>query len=155
MELDYAITLEPGDVPKLRCQLTLWNQQGSEVIRGNVLAIPVDDSLLYVEPIYLRAETAAYPELRLVAVMQGDSLSYAATLEEALPGLFGEAVAPVSALTTVPGDASLEELAAAAQEAFQAYLTALGAQRFEDAAAALGRLRDLLAEMNAQDADGI
>ena len=65
-------------------QLTLWNQQGSEVIRGNVLAIPVDDSLLYVEPIYLRAETAAYPELRLVAVMQGDSLSYAATLEEGI-----------------------------------------------------------------------
>jgi hypothetical protein len=40
-------------------------------------AIPLDDTLLYVEPIYLRAETAAYPELRLVAVMHGDNLSYA------------------------------------------------------------------------------
>ena len=134
-------------------QLTLWNQQGSEVIRGNVLAIPVDDSLLYVEPIYLRAETAAYPELRLVAVMQGDSLSYAATLEEALLGLFGEAVDVAS--IAARGDASLEELAAAAQEAFGAYLTALGEQRFEEAATALARLRDLLAEMNAEEVEEI
>ena len=54
------------------------------MIRGNVLAIPVYNSLLYVEPIYLQAETAAYPELRLVAVMHGDQLSYATTFEEAL-----------------------------------------------------------------------
>jgi uncharacterized membrane protein (UPF0182 family) len=116
-----------------------------------VLAIPVDDSLLYVEPIYLRAETAAYPELRLVAVMQGDSLSYAATLEEALLGLFGEEVDV--AVIAARGDASLEELAVAAQEAFGAYLTALGEQRFEEAATALTRLRDLLAEMNAEGAE--
>ena len=118
------------------------------MIRGNVLAIPVDDSLLYVEPIYLQAETAAYPELRLVAVMQGDSLSYAATLEEALLGLFGEPTETASALAATGVDASLEELAAAAQEAFSAYLSALGTERFDDAAAALARLRDLLAEMN-------
>jgi uncharacterized membrane protein (UPF0182 family) len=133
-------------------QLTLWNQQGSEVIRGNVLAIPVDDSLLYVEPIYLQAETAAYPELRLVAVMQGDTLSYAATLEEALLGLFAETREAISA-AAVGSDASLEELAAAAQEAFSAYLSALGSERFDDAAAALGRLRDLLAAMNVEAPD--
>lgn len=56
-------------------QLSLWDQRGSKVIRGNVLAIPIDNTLLYVEPIYLQAETAAYPELRLVAVMHGDELS--------------------------------------------------------------------------------
>ena len=127
-------------------QLTLWNQQGSEVIRGNVLAIPVDDSLLYVEPIYLRAETAAYPELRLVAVMQGDSLSYAASLEEALLGLFEE---PPEVPYALPADTTLEALAAAAQEAFGAYLTALGEQRFDAAATALSQLRDLLEQMNA------
>jgi uncharacterized membrane protein (UPF0182 family) len=58
-------------------QLTLWDQRGSKVIRGNVLAIPIDNTLLYVEPIYLQAETAAYPELRLVVVMHGDNMSYA------------------------------------------------------------------------------
>ena len=70
-------------------QLTLWDQRGSSVIRGNVLAIPIGRSLLYVEPIYLQAETAAYPELRMVVVMHGDDLAYGQTLEEALEGLVG------------------------------------------------------------------
>ena len=86
--------------PFLSGQLTLWDQQGSEVIRGNVLAIPVDNSLLYVEPIYLQAETAAYPELRLVAVMYGDQLSYATTFDEAVEGLVdvnGRAVVGIKA----------------------------------------------------------
>jgi hypothetical protein len=49
-----------------------------------VLAIPIEDTLLYVEPIYLQAETAAYPELRLVAVMHNDDLSYAESFENAI-----------------------------------------------------------------------
>ena len=129
-------------------QLTLWNQQGSEVIRGNVLAIPVDDSLLYVEPIYLRAETAAYPELRLVAVMQGDNLSYAETFEEALLGLFADQ--PVDALTD---GASMTEFAAAARDAFEDYLQSLGEQQFDAAAQALTRLSVLLEQMNRQPVD--
>jgi uncharacterized membrane protein (UPF0182 family) len=123
-------------------QLTLWNQQGSEVIRGNVLAIPIDDSLLYVEPIYLRADTAAYPELRLVAVMHGDKLSYAETFEAALLGLFDD---PPRILPDT--GASMTELAAEARDAFNSYLSALGEQRFDAAAAALQRLRDALERM--------
>ncbi|MEJ2089171.1 MAG: hypothetical protein P8Y69_12020, partial [Gammaproteobacteria bacterium] len=89
--------------------------------------------------------TAAYPELRLVAVMQGDVLRYAETLEEALQRLFASSgAAPAEAQQD-----TLEELVAAAQEAFDAYLASLGEQRFEDAAAALSRLSHLLAEMNA------
>jgi hypothetical protein len=80
-------------------------------------------------------------------------LSYAATLEEALLGLFGEEV-DVAAIAA-RGDASLEDLAAAAQSAFSAYLSALGEQQFDEAAAALERLRDLLAEMNAEEAEEI
>jgi uncharacterized membrane protein (UPF0182 family) len=124
-------------------QLTLWNQQGSEVIRGNVLAIPIDDSLLYVEPIYLRAETAAYPELRLVAVMQGDRLSYAETFDEALLGLFDDK--PASRLAE---GASLKDLATDAQSAFDGYLQALGEQRFEAAATELRELSRLLEEIS-------
>jgi uncharacterized membrane protein (UPF0182 family) len=124
-------------------QLTLWNQQGSEVIRGNVLAIPLDDSLLYVEPIYLRAETAAYPELRLVAVMQGDKLSYAQTLDEALLGLFDDL--PPARLSE---GASVNDLAVSAQSAFEGYLQALGEQRFEAAAVELRRLSRLIEEIN-------
>jgi uncharacterized membrane protein (UPF0182 family) len=121
-------------------QLTLWDQRGSNVIRGNVLAIPLDDTLLYVEPIYLRAETAAYPELRLVAVMHGDNLSYAETFDAALEGLFAEdAPAPPG---TEP--VSLRQAGARANAAFERYLSAQGEGRFQDAADALSDLRSLL-----------
>ncbi|MGK0259483.1 MAG: uncharacterized membrane protein (UPF0182 family) [Candidatus Azotimanducaceae bacterium] len=128
-------------------QLTLWNQQGSEVIRGNVLAIPIDDSLLYVEPIYLRAETAAYPELRLVAVMQGDKFSYAETFEEALLGLF-EATPTTMQTVLSNGTMPMEELARVAKAAFDAYLTATGEQQFADASEQLQILSEVLSEMD-------
>lgn len=132
-------------------QLTLWDQQGSEVIRGNVLAIPLDDTLLYVEPIYLQAETAAYPELRLVAVMHGDTLSYAETFEDALAGLFEKQLIQVT-----NGDESLSELVAAAQVAFRDYLILQGDAQFEDAAIELRRLSELLELMRtAADTAGV
>ena len=123
-------------------QLTLWDQQGSEVIRGNVLAIPLDDTLLYVEPIYLQAETAAYPELRLVAVMHGDTLSYAESFEAALAGLFEKQLTQVTY-----GDEPLSELAASAQMAFRDYLALQANAQFEEAAIALRRLSELLESM--------
>ena len=125
-------------------QLTLWDQQGSEVIRGNVLAIPLDDTLLYVEPIYLQAETAAYPELRLVAVMHGDTLSYAESFEGALAGLFEQQLTQVA-----NGDESLADLAAAAQVAFRDYLALQASAQFEEAAIELRRLSELLESMRA------
>ncbi|MBV1904736.1 MAG: UPF0182 family protein [Pseudomonadales bacterium] len=121
-------------------QLTLWNQQGSEVIRGNVLAIPIDDTLLYVEPIYLRAETAAYPELRLVAVMHGDRLSYAETFDEALLGLL-DSESGTSSKTS-------EVLVRDAKLAFDAYLKALGEHEFSEAALHLDSLSATLEKLN-------
>jgi uncharacterized membrane protein (UPF0182 family) len=123
-------------------QLTLWNQQGSQVIRGNVLAIPIENSLLYVEPIYLRAETAAYPELRLVAVMQGDNLSYAETFDEALLGLFKG-----QPRLSADGDITMQELAIDAQRSFLGYLEALGKQEFTTAAEELQQLSRLLEQL--------
>jgi len=123
-------------------QLTLWDQRGSQVIRGNVLAIPIEETLLYVEPIYLQAETAAYPELRLVAVMHGDRLSYAATFEEALAGLFapGEARLPED----VPTGETASQLAKRAQSTFERYLELTGEGRLTEAAAQLEALRAIL-----------
>jgi hypothetical protein len=137
-------------------QLTLWDQRGSNVIRGNVLAIPLDHTLLYVEPIYLQADTAAYPELRLVAVMHGDKLSYAETFDAALNGLF-EPVEPVPASDSASAGAgvasgpasSLRQLGTEANAAFQRYLKAQGEGRFEDAAAALSELQSLLLRLAA------
>jgi hypothetical protein len=127
-------------------QLTLWDQRGSNVIRGNVLAIPVGETLVYVEPIYLQSETSAYPELRLVAVMHNDNLSYAETFDEALRGLFQPgAVQPAQALAAPGGEAApLGRLIDDAQAAFQDYLSHLGEGRFQDAAGALERLSQLL-----------
>ncbi|MFW6182066.1 MAG: UPF0182 family protein, partial [Spirochaetota bacterium] len=69
---------------------TLWGQRGSAVIRGNLLVIPVRDSLIYVEPVYLRAEASELPEMRRVIVGYQDRIEIGLTLDEALAKVFGE-----------------------------------------------------------------
>jgi hypothetical protein len=78
---------------QLSSQFTLWNQQGSRVIRGHLLVIPVGRSLMYVEPVYLQAERSPMPELRLVVLATQDRLGYGQNFEEAMTSLFGEAAA--------------------------------------------------------------
>lgn len=131
-------------------QLTLWDQRGSKVIRGNVLAIPIEETLFYVEPIYLQAETAAYPELRLVAVMHGDNLSYAETFEDALRGLFEgvDLSAPERAWEAPAEEASLNDLIQQANDAFEDYLSYQSQKRFGDAAQALGTLQRALEQLS-------
>src|SRR5215471_4673725 len=77
--------------PQLSGQLTLWNQQGSRVVRGSLLVIPMGRGLLYAEPIYLQSERSPMPELRLVVLALQDRLAYGPTFEAALAGLFGQA----------------------------------------------------------------
>lgn len=71
-------------------QITLWGQRGSEVIRGSLLVIPIENSLLYIEPLYLAAESGSLPELRRVIVAYGNQLSMRENLEAALLDIFGE-----------------------------------------------------------------
>ena len=88
---------------QLSGQFTLWNQQGSHVQRGHLLVIPIGDSLLYVEPIYLKAERSPMPELRLVVLATQDRLAYGLNFEEALNNLFGEAAkTPAETKPTTP-----------------------------------------------------
>lgn len=70
--------------------LSLWNRQGSEVLRGQILVLPIKNSFLYVQPIYIRASQASMPELKKVALAMGDKLAYANTYEEALSQLISE-----------------------------------------------------------------
>jgi uncharacterized membrane protein (UPF0182 family) len=77
--------------PQLSGQLTLWNQQGSRVVRGSLLVIPMGRGLLYAEPIYLQSERSPMPELRIVVLALQDRLAYGPTFEAALAGLFGRA----------------------------------------------------------------
>src|SRR5437867_1491123 len=79
-------------------QLTLWDQRGSHVIRGNLLVVPIDQSFLYVEPVFLLAEGTNIPQLKRVIVGDGKRLAMEATLADALQVVFGHgSAAPESA----------------------------------------------------------
>lgn len=69
-------------------QITLWNQQGSEVIQGTLLVIPIEEALLYVRPMYLRASGGRIPELKQVVVAYQNQIVMEATLDLALKRLF-------------------------------------------------------------------
>jgi len=71
-------------------QISLWNQMGSRVIRGNLLVIPIENSILYVSPLYLRAEQGHLPELKRVIAAYGEHVVMKETLPEALAALFAE-----------------------------------------------------------------
>lgn len=70
--------------PEISQLITLWSQKGSRVIRGNLLVIPIEESLLYVEPLYLQAEKSEIPELTRVIVVYGSRVAMGETLQEAL-----------------------------------------------------------------------
>ncbi|MBI3973212.1 MAG: UPF0182 family protein [Chloroflexi bacterium] len=143
--------------PSISSQLTLWNQQGSRVIRGNLLVFPIGSSTLYVEPIYLQAENSRLPELKRVVVATGNRVVMEPTLGEALAKLFGPGVAAavggtdpsrtapvaagasgVGAAPSAPGAVgpaglpALESVQAASQGAREAYDQALEALRAGD-----------------------
>ena len=76
-------------------QLSLWDQRGSRVIRGNLLIIPIEQSFIYVEPVYLIAEESGIPQLKRVIVSDGERLAMEPTLREALNVVFyGQADGP-------------------------------------------------------------
>lgn len=76
---------------QLSAQFSLWNQQGSRVLRGHLLVIPIGRSLLYVEPVYLQAQRSPMPELRLVVLAIQERVGYGQSFDEAMNNLFGEA----------------------------------------------------------------
>ncbi len=85
---------------QLSGQLTLWNQQGSHVLRGNLLVIPTGRALLYAEPIYLQAQQSPMPELRLVVLALQDRLAYGPTFQAALTSLFADQPSSLTATYT-------------------------------------------------------
>ncbi len=88
--------------PPISQQLTLWNQSGSKVIRGDLLIIPIEESLLYVESLYLRAEQGQLPELKRVIVAYDKSIVMEETLEKALDATFGSPRSTQPEQTTNP-----------------------------------------------------
>jgi hypothetical protein len=93
--------------PEISAQMSLWNQRGSKVIRGNLIVIPMNNSFLYVEPLYLLSEASELPELKRVIVASGDRLAMRETLGEALIALIEAGPSIVDSL--VEEAASVEE----------------------------------------------
>ncbi len=104
-------------------QLTLWNQKGSRVIRGNLIAVPIENSFLYVVPVYLTAEGTDFPQLKRVIVISGDKLAMEPTLDEAIQSVFGtqqqQAQTPVRTRLAQPELSEARAQFEAAQKAMQ------------------------------------
>jgi len=107
IQVEARIDQEP-DISEL---FTLWDTSGSSVIRGNLLAIPINNSFLYVEPVYLQATTSALPELKRVIVATNTRIAMRPTLEEALVALLQNApVADIVVNDEVSGDITAENI---------------------------------------------
>ena len=103
--------------PYISQQLALWNQRGSSVIRGNLIVIPLDGTLLYIEPLYLQAESGRLPELKRVLVAHGNRVAMADDLATGLSQVLIEAPAKAQP-EPLPGDAAA--LARSAQAHYEA-----------------------------------
>jgi uncharacterized protein len=139
-------------------QITLWNQQGSQVIWGTLMVIPIEESLIYVRPLYLRSSGGKIPELTRVIVAYENRIVMEKTLEAGLASLFGGAAparppagtetrgpsgAPAPASTTSPAAGSSPELSSLAAEARTHYDRAVQAQQQGDWAKYGEELRQL------------
>ncbi|HHV64371.1 MAG TPA: UPF0182 family protein [Peptococcaceae bacterium] len=137
--------------PIISQQLTLWSQGGSNVVRGNLLTIPIEGRILYVEPLFILSQNRSIPELRRVILYYNNTLVMESTLDQALTKLFGErkGTTPSSPGTpetpgtetptapetpgTEPGtDLSLQELAAKINQVFEAQQQAAREGRWAD-----------------------
>jgi hypothetical protein len=117
-------------------QLTLWDQKGSGVIRGKLIVIPIENSFLYVVPLYLKAEGTNFPQLKRVIVATGDKVVMEPTLDEALSSLFGTASSQSGVLPAKQAG-SQSSLSKAARDQAMAQLA--------DAQKAINALKQLLA----------
>jgi hypothetical protein len=136
-------------------QLSLWGQAGSQVIRGGLLAIPIEESLLYVQPLYLAAERGRLPELKRVIVAYGNRIAMDETLEASLQQLFGARPAAAGAAPSATGAPAAAtgvppRLAAEALEHFTRARERFGRGDFAGFAEDLRKLEDALRRLQAE-----
>ncbi len=134
-------------------QVSLWDQRGSQVIRGNLLVIPIEESLIYVQPLYLRAEGGRIPELKRVVVAHQNRVVMEETLEQGLSQLFGGGgtVEPVrvaaAAGTARPDDGRAADLARRAAESYRRAVEAQRAGDWTRYGEELARLEEMLRQL--------
>jgi len=132
-------------------QISLWDQRGSQVMQGTLLVIPIEGSLIYVQPLYLKAESGKIPELKRVIVAYENRIAMEETLEQALSKIFGDSGMPTreksSPSVTIPPEQPEGNFAAAAKEHFD---RAMKAQREGDWARygeEIRKLGDIISKM--------
>jgi uncharacterized membrane protein (UPF0182 family) len=138
-------------------QITLWNQQGSKVKRGNLIIMPIGTGLLFVEPIYLQAVRSPMPELRLVVLATQERLTYAENFETALKQLLGQPERPAARETETvkPGETaqvppSIGGLIKQASQAFADYQRLTSEGRLSEAGQKLDELKRILDQLQSQ-----
>jgi uncharacterized protein len=152
--------------PEIAREVSLWDQRGSEVIRGALMVLPIEESLIYVQPLYLRAEGGRIPELKRVIVAHQNRVVMAETLDEGLVRLFTEddTVAPTlmastpedtrpnltpSAVTSAPApNASTTELLRRATQHYERAIEAQRAGNWATYGAELDRLGAVLRQLS-------
>jgi uncharacterized membrane protein (UPF0182 family) len=143
---------------QLSGQLTLWNQQGSHVLRGSLLVIPTGKALLYAEPIYLQAQQSPMPELRLVVLALQDKLAYGPTFQSALTSLFGGELssltsseapqAPSASPNPTQPATTINSLITEASQDFADYQRLTAAGKLAEAGQKLDALKHVIDQLN-------
>jgi len=113
-------------------EFSLWDSSGSTYRRGDLFVIPIDDSLMYVEPVYLEASNQAIPEMKRVIVAYGDQIAYEPTLSGALEKLFGEGYDSGSSGGNASGKSGGQSTKDLIEKANEAYDNAVEAQKSGD-----------------------
>ena len=117
-------------------QISLWDQRGSQVIQGPLLVIPIEESLVYIRPLYLKAEAGKIPELKRVIIAYENKIAMEETLEAGLAKLFGESVKKAKPTTQTPTFAAPTDVSISKEDllrqASDAYEIAIRAQRDGD-----------------------
>jgi uncharacterized membrane protein (UPF0182 family) len=140
--------------PDISKQITLWNQGGSRVIWGSLLVIPVEQSLLYVQPLYLAAENGGVPELKRVLVSYGNNIAMEETLEKSLNAIFGGttqakqaemSTSPASA--TAPQETTVKKMIQDANQQFEKAQQELAKKNWAGYGAAMNEVQRILQEM--------
>ena len=148
----FQIEARINQTTEISQQLTLWNQMGSRVIRGaNLLVIPIENSILYVSPLYLRAEHGHLPELKRVIAAYGEHVVMKESLEEALSALFAEPGAAPPALRTTEEMSHPGPAPGQAREALDRYNQAVERLKSGDwkgFGTQFDAVREILEEMN-------
>ncbi|MBN1192897.1 MAG: UPF0182 family protein [Coriobacteriia bacterium] len=125
--------------PIISQQLTLWSQRGSGVLFGNLLVIPVNNSIVYIQPLYLQSEQTSMPQLTRVIVAYGDTVAMEADLPTALLKVFGEVAESTGAASTANP--------AAAKELYEKALEAQRSGDWEAYGRYIGELGEMLTEL--------